>query len=110
MFHRPVTGGLDDVQKAGQVLIGIGVRIGQRIAHTSLCREIDQDGRARFLDQLAQLRPLFQIERDEGKAVMRLVSGEPRLLQLDIVVDVKVVHPNDGASFAEGGAPPGGSR
>src|SRR5215469_5688957 len=75
------------------VRLHIRIRIGQRMAHSSLRSQMhNRLDRRVTTDQLVDRLPISDIRAVEGKSRLSLQACQPRLLQPDVVIVVEVVH------------------
>ena len=90
-----VATGFQDVVEADKVGLDIGIGIGDAIAYTCLCSEIDDDLWLVLCKELVNERTVGDIALDEGKIGELLQLRQTFLLQTRVVVVVHIVDTNN---------------
>jgi hypothetical protein len=93
VLGRIAARGLEDVGKADEVAVHIGLGVGEAVAHASLGAEVDDVVGLEAVDQAEQRGSIGEIGADEAEALAPFESGEASLLEGDGVVIVDVVDP-----------------
>jgi len=96
VLHTKVAAAFQNMQKAGDIALHIHMRIGGGIAHTGLCRQVD--------DALGLMRGKHGFHAGavgQIGAFMHIIgvcqkARQTRLFQADIVVIVKIIQPHHG--------------
>ena len=91
VLDATVAAGLEHVDEADQVRLDVRVRIGQRIAHARLRRQVDHALRAKLGERTFERRPVLERTAHEAEVRVRRELGEARFLQRRVVVVVEVV-------------------
>ena len=72
--------------------MGVGVRIGQRIAHTGLRRQVNDAGDIAVLgDQVFHRSPVGDIQAFEAETVVAAKHIKARLLQRNVIVIIEII-------------------
>ena len=95
MLDAGVPAAFEDVQKAGEIGVGIGVRIFDRIAHARLGSEMHDLVEAAAGEQVAHGVAVADIGLQETKTGTRFEAREPGELQLRIVIIADIVEADD---------------
>ena len=94
MLDLRVSAAFQDVQKPFDVAVCIGMRVHQRITHTSLSGQMnDLRNRLRGKEP-AHFHSVSQISFGEGELLEGFQLRQPRLLQSHVVVVVDVIEPD----------------
>jgi hypothetical protein len=86
---------LQNVRKANKIGVDVGVRILQRVPHSRLRGEVDDDWKSVSHKQLRDGGAINQIQPFEMKAWIVLKDIEPGRFQLRIIISVEVVQPDN---------------
>src|SRR4051794_30142132 len=84
-----------DICKALQVGIHVGVGVGQRMAYTGLRGEMDDVGKLLRSKQCRCRGAVCQIELDEAKSGGAVELLQPRRFESRVIVRRQTVDPND---------------
>jgi hypothetical protein len=84
----------EDVGKAKEITIDVGLRILNGISHAGLGRQVDNDIEAFFHEQRLHSVPVGQVETGEGKPGIRELS-QTIFLQPHVVIIIEIVEPDD---------------
>ncbi len=95
-----VAAGLEDVEEAGDVRADVLVRIDQRVAHAGLRSEVHDAIELLGSEELIDIRAVGDVELVERES-RKLELLQPRQLEVDVVVVVQVVQPDDGVAALE---------
>ena len=98
VLHRPGPAGLQQVHKARQVGIHVGVRLVDGITHPRLRRQVQHAGGAHPRKQLGQGRPVGDVQPLKAEIRVRQQARQPRFLQRRVVVGVEVVDADHGVA------------
>jgi hypothetical protein len=90
-----VTASLEHMEGAGKIAINVCMRIEQRVPHASLRTEVNDPLETRFAKESFHPMPIGKVELDEPESWLTFENGEPGFLQLDVIVLVQVIEPND---------------
>ena len=90
-----VPAGLENVREADEVAVDVGLRVGQRVAHAGLGREVNDLVEALTGEQVGDGPPVRDVHRLEAKLRARAEPREPDVLESGIVVVVQVVQAHD---------------
>ena len=99
MAAAVVTAAFQDIGEADQIGVDIGIRVGQRVAHAGLGGEMHDVWKAVLGEQRGHGGAVGEIELGEAEACELGELGEPRLLQLGIVIGIEIVEPDNGAAL-----------
>src|SRR5262245_46991399 len=94
----------EHVEKAGEVGVGIGIRLGERVAKSRLNGEIRPRRDTLARKQRRDAGAVGKIELLEFERTERGEPVEPRLLEFGIVIGVEIVDAHDAAALL--GKPP----
>ncbi len=86
-----VAAAFQHVQRAGQVAVGVGVRILDRVAHARLRREVHDAPDAPIREQRIHRLAVREVDPLEPELFLRPQPREPRLLERRVVVRIEVV-------------------
>ena len=86
---------LEDVEKTIQIGLPVGKRVHEGVAHAGLGRQVADAPRLVRLEQFAQSIRVAKVGLDPAVAFARLQQGVPVPLELDRVVVVEIVQPDD---------------
>src|SRR5579872_6625010 len=91
----------ENVHEADKITLHISLRIGQRIAHARLGREVNHHIESVLLEQAVQRSGIDKIGMDEleGRASPKHI--EPGMFQTHIVIVIEVVEADDRATRIE---------
>ena len=95
MLDAVVTAALQHVQRAGQVAVGVGVRVLDRVAHARLRREVHDALERALREQRLHGRAVGEVDPLEPESLLRLEPREAGLLERGVVVRVEVVEADD---------------
>ena len=101
MFNGVMTATFQDIRERHQIAVNVGVGVRQRIAHTSLGREVDDSLRPDAPEQFGRALPVRQVQLPELESWPTQKLLQPILLQGGIVVVVQVVHAEDFLAFVQ---------
>ena len=104
MCHRMVAAGFENVEKAHQIALYVGLGMVDAVAHPGLGGEIDDDARRIFVKYAVHKRLVGNGTPDEhvlhGGGLRRFFDQlEPVGLQLRVVVIVHVIQADNGAGL-----------
>ncbi len=91
MLDAVVAAALQHVQRAGQVAVGIGMRVLDRIPHAGLRREVHDAADLGTCEQRFHRRPIGEVHAREAESLARREARKARLLERRVVVRVQVV-------------------
>lgn len=92
---------LEHIERAANVAIDVGVRMGQRISHTRLRTEMHDPVEAMLRKERCHGGIVGQILPDELKTAMRLQTSETRFFETQVVVGVEVVETDHHLTLGE---------
>ena len=95
MLDPVMAAGFQHIDETDQIGIDVGVGILDRIAHPGLGRQIHHPPRSVVGEGFGQHRPIFQAGPRLGKTGINLQAGQPRPLQIHVVVIVQIVETDD---------------
>ena len=95
MPHGIVAAGLEDVEEADDVRLDVDVRVRDRIAHARLRGEVDDDVELFRFKELEHERLVRHVALEEAVSVVPAEDVQPGILQVDVVVIVHAVEPDD---------------
>ena len=95
MGNIAMAAALENIHKANQIGLDIGVGIFQRIANTGLCRQIDHPVRARVGKNTVHRGSVLNGGAREAEAGMWHEPGESRLFQRDIIIVIQIINSDD---------------
>ena len=90
-----------DIRKALQIGIDVGMGVGERMAHPGLRGEMDDVGKLLRRKQCGCGGTIGQIELDGPKSGRAVKLLQPRLFESRIVVRRQIVHAHDPAPYLE---------
>src|SRR5688500_1821057 len=90
-----MTAALQDVQRSGQVAVGVGVRVLDRVAYARLRREVHDALVCALRERRFHGRSVREVDSLEAESLLRLEPGEAGLLERGVVVRVEVVEADD---------------
>ncbi|MOA09662.1 hypothetical protein D3C78_1295120 [compost metagenome] len=91
MLGLEVPTGLEDVEVAGQVGLGVDLRVVHRVANPGLRRQMDDALEVVLLEQCKQPVPVDNVQLVEAEIRQPAQLGQACLLEFDAVVVVEVV-------------------
>ena len=91
MLHRVVAAGLKNVVEADHIALNVGIRVGDRVPHTSLGTEVDHNVRVVLLEDAVDESFICEIAFNKGIVLELLEFSQSRFLDADIVVVVHVI-------------------
>lgn len=95
---------LENVERAGDVGVHVGVGVGQRVAHTGLGGQVHHPVRGSIKGRI-ECRAVGQITPHQLEADLAIQPNDPGFLQGRVVVVVEVVEPHNlVAPVEQGGA------
>ena len=101
MLHAGLTvivgmaAGFENIEKADQVGFHIRIRVGDGVAHTSLCRKVNDHGRLVLLEQLGDQYLISDVTFDKNKCGILSQLVQTKLFQCYVVVGIHVVDANN---------------
>ena len=98
MAAAMVAATFQDIEKAGEIGVRIGVRIDQRMPHACLRGEMDRVRKAILAKQRRGGCAIRQIQLYEFEILGARELGQPRFLQLRIVIRRQIIHADDVAA------------
>ena len=84
----------EDIQESDEISLGIGARVGERIADARLSGKVDYPDEAVSFEQRFHRPPISQFSTYELKSLVPSEQIEASLLQVYVVVVVDVVEPD----------------
>ena len=90
-----VPAALQDIGKAGQIGINIGMRNLERISHARLRRQMDHDRKPVAREQMWNCDAIRHIQVFEPKAGIASQNVQPGRLQLRIIIRIEIVEPDN---------------
>ena len=91
MLHPRVATAFQNIDEADQIGIGIGMRVGDRVAHPRLRGQMHHAIKPVLIEESGHGRPVGQIDFAKGKARLPLKSSQSRQLERRIVIIVEIV-------------------
>lgn len=95
MLHRIMAAGFENVIEANHIAFNVGIRVGDGVANTCLCTEIDHDIWMILLKDAVDKGFVCKIALNEGIVLKFLKFSKTSLFDADIIVLVHVVQPDD---------------
>src|SRR5690554_6299603 len=95
MLGAEVAAGFQNVQKAGDVGVHIGLGVDQRVTHTGLGSQVDDPVGPVFFKGRIKGGFIFQVQAQIGEARVVGDSGQAGFFDVHIVVVVEVIHPDN---------------
>ena len=86
-----MTASFEDIKKADQVRFHIGIRVGDGIAHTSLCRKVNDHKWLVLLEQLSDQFLISDIAFYKSKCGILGQLIQTELFQRHIIVSIHVI-------------------
>ncbi len=93
MLDSVMPASFEDCEKTGDVALGVRVWMGERIAHTSLCRKVNDTARFVTLEQSRDGGGIADVDADELESLELPQPFQPGMLQSGIVVIVQIIDP-----------------
>ena len=96
-----MTAGFENVVEADQIALDVRVGVGDAVAHTCLCRKVDDDVRLVIGKDTVDQRLVGKITLDELPAHLLIFGGKLAdllksiLLERHVIVVVHIVEPNE---------------
>ena len=90
-----VAASFQDIEEADKIGIGVGMRIGQRITHSRLRREVNHMGKAMRSEQLRHRFAVRNVELLEPEVGVCSQFCNPGRLQAGVIIGVKAVYSDD---------------
>ena len=89
-----MTAGFEDIKEADQVRFHISIRVGDGVAHTSLCRKVNYHRRLVLLEQLRNQFLISDVAFDKSKCGIlgQLIQAE--FFQCHVVVGIHIINTN----------------
>ena len=95
MLDSTVAARFEQVHEADEVARDVGLRILQGVAHTRLCGEMDDSSRSGVPEHALERHPIREIGLDEAELLERVELAQSCLFEMDVVVRVEIVEPDD---------------
>ena len=89
---------LEDVQRAGDVAVDVGVRILDGVADARLSAEMNHPIKPFVGEQRLHACSVGQVEACQGEIRESVQDRRPGFLERDLVVVVEIVQPNNGVA------------
>ena len=91
----------EDMQRANNVALDIGVRIFYGVADTGLCRKMHDFLKVLFRKQFLYGIAILQIDTRHFEIVKVVENRRPGLFEADVIVVVKIIQTDDGVATFE---------
>lgn len=98
--RRMMPAGFEDVEKADQIRLRVGVGIVEGVADSGLRGEVNDLFESALHEQRGQCCRVDDVQPLESEIGQRLQSVQPRLFEFDVVVRIQIIDANDRKSLA----------
>ena len=101
MAARRLAAALEHIEEAGEIGVGISMRIDERVTYARLRGEMDHGGKPLRGKQRGDARAISNVALLETKRGKRGKLFKARALQGRIVIAVEIVEPDDGPALLQ---------
>ena len=90
-----MTATLEDVHRADDIAVYVGVRVLDRVAHAGLGGQVDDLVETLVGEQLVNSRLICQVDSPHVERVIPREDVRPRLFEADVVIIIEIIEPDD---------------
>src|SRR5208282_4723124 len=80
------------VSEPNQVRVNVGLRAGERVSYAGLRRQVYDHGKRTLFEKPCHTLAIGEVHLQEAESGPSLKLSQPRLLNVDVVIGVKIVH------------------